>query len=270
LIAVCGLQWCCHQIRDLRCTHTLETLERNSHHFLESVAVSLEQHQDAEAGWNESVTEASRAAALPAGFSVVLVEMVQDSGNAVRAHVVCRFPTHGDSVWERLSQPLSIPGLATVRMRSLQSYPIQSGDWESLLTPLENPWIQEFIWPLEWVSLSHRLQKAESSNGSWFLLLTCRPDAVEFGARWATPCNLGLAATVDPGAQPSNPSRDRMALTVHAIRWFGVPRSFVVVDQGFRSSGRSAGEAISEASRTIAMSVPSLGVRGQALTTIQK
>ena len=256
---VFGLQWCCHQVRDLRCTYALESLERNSRRFLEAFTGSLEREGDGDAGWNCALSEASRVAALPHGFSVVLAEMAQDPEVTTRACLVRRFPTDADAIWEHLKDPLSIPGLAVVLNRSLQLRPVPDGVRNASWTPLENPWIQEYLWPLVWVSLPNRPGKGGTNGPVRFLLLTCRPDEIEFGARWATPGNLGLAATVDPGSQPADPSRDHLALSVHAVRWFGAPRSFVVVDQGFASSRRSAGEALSAAGRTLAACIPAMG-----------
>jgi hypothetical protein len=249
LVAVLSIQWWSHQVRDLRCVKRLKALERTSLGYLEVFAAALDRQKDQVVGWEKALDETG-GRTLPDGFSIVLGEVVQEPGEVVRSHILRRFPARPDSVWEHLSDPLSIPGLAAVQVRSDSSRHSAESVPDFYSTALENPWIQEYIWPLEWISIAGA-RPTHGSGSFRFLLLTCRPDAVEFGARWATPGNLGLAASVDPGSQPSQPDRDRVALSVHAIRWFGIPRSFVVVDQGFRSSSRSIAEKLATAERML-------------------
>lgn len=262
LVGVCATltvgiaQWWCRQLANLRCRNALESLEHRSSAYLRGFAALVQKRGDPVSEWNQALAEINRSGILPDGFSIILGEIVQEPGVLPRGRVIERYPAKPDSVWQDLKDPLSIPGLAAVHARSRSARqpgePMQMPSWP----PFENPWILEALWPLEWISLPIPTRKAGTNESQKFLLLTCRPDSIEFGARWATPGNLGLAAAVDPGAQPSNPDRDRMAISIHAVRWFGVPRSFVVVDQGLRPCTREQTEILAAVKRATVAWLP--------------
>jgi len=240
-ITVSGAHWAFTKLLKRSCLERLESLELASKTFLNAVAGALSREKDLETGWPTALRAGWETSPLPPGFAVVLFVIDFDSVSSPQSRILNRFSTERIPGLDDLTQPLNLSGMTALISKATEEEQGMGAASSSGAGRFENPWDQDRLWPLEAKRISMDPGVQGCAHTKRFVVLFCHPEAIRFGARWATPALLPELVSVGPGAQPFNPSFDSTAFTLHVVHWFGTPRAFVALDQGFHPAAQWIG-----------------------------